>query len=181
MPGGHNIAPQARAFSGFTGSFVIAVSPQLCLRRHTFFCLARKKYAKKRRRTRNSAYAQKNTSFRVYALSLHRWSRNALRAARSISYTEISHLGKYLTYESRESFVLLRVYGLIPTSAHLAAGRCGHRPLRTSKYRRAFRIPYVKYSTGANETKCSAYRALRKPDSTVARRAFLDHLCNDNT
>ena len=35
------------------------------------------------------------------------------------------------------------------------------------------RIPYVKYSTGANETTCTAYRALEKPDSTAARRAFL--------
>ena len=36
------------------------------------------------------------------------------------------------------------------------------------------RIPYVKYSTGANETTCTAYRALEKPDSTAARRAFLE-------
>ena len=39
-----------------------ALTSQLCLRRHTFFCLARKKYAKKRRRTRNSAYARKGVS-----------------------------------------------------------------------------------------------------------------------
>ena len=36
------------------------------------------------------------------------------------------------------------------------------------------RLPYVKYSTGANETTCTAYRALGKPDSTAARRAFLE-------
>ena len=30
------------------------------------------------------------------------------------------------------------------------AGRCGHRPLRTSKYRKVSRISHVKYSTGAN-------------------------------
>ena len=35
------------------------------------------------------------------------------------------------------------------------------------------RISYVKYSTGANETIRTAYRALGKPDSTAARRAFL--------
>ena len=35
------------------------------------------------------------------------------------------------------------------------------------------RIPYVKYSTGADRTTCMAYRALGKPDSTAARRAFL--------
>ena len=37
---------------------------------------------------------------------------------------------------------------------------------------RLFRLPYVKYSTGANIATCAMYRALRKPDSTVARRAF---------
>ena len=36
----------------------------------------------------------------------------------------------------------------------------------------ALRLPYVKYSTGANETTCTAYRALRKPDWAAARRAF---------
>ena len=39
--------------------------------------------------------------------------------------------------------------------------------------RTAFRLSYVKYSTGANRTTCTAYRALGKPDSTAARRAFL--------
>ena len=43
------------------------------------------------------------------------------------------------------------------------------------------RIPYVKYSTGANIAIRKNHRALRKPDSTVARRAFLDRRCNDNT
>ena len=43
------------------------------------------------------------------------------------------------------------------------------------------RISYVKYSTGANITIRTIYRALRKPDSTVAQRAFLDCRCNDNT
>jgi len=38
---------------------------------------------------------------------------------------------------------------------------------------RLFRLPYVKYSTGANKAICTAYRALGKPDSTAARRAFL--------
>ena len=33
-----------------------------------------------------------------------------------------------------------------------------------------FRLPYVKYSTGANLTPRTVYRALRKPDSTVARQ-----------
>ena len=46
---------------------------------------------------------------------------------------------------------------------------------------RLFRLPYVKYSTGANITICAMYRALRKPDLTVARRAFLDGRCNGNT
>ena len=39
--------------------------------------------------------------------------------------------------------------------------------------RTTFRLPYVKYSTGANKTTHTAYRALGKPDSTAARRAFL--------
>ena len=46
---------------------------------------------------------------------------------------------------------------------------------------RLFRLPYVKYSTGANITTRVVCRALRKPDLTVARGAFLDHRCNDNT
>ena len=37
---------------------------------------------------------------------------------------------------------------------------------------RLFRLPYVKYSTGANVATRFIYRAMRKPDSTVARRAF---------
>ena len=43
------------------------------------------------------------------------------------------------------------------------------------------RISYVKYSTGANVTTYIVRRAMRKPDSTVARRAFLDRRCYDNT
>ena len=35
---------------------------------------------------------------------------------------------------------------------------------------RLFRLPYVKYSTGTNKTIRAVYRALRKPDSTVARQ-----------
>ena len=35
------------------------------------------------------------------------------------------------------------------------------------------RISYVKYSTGANKTTHTAYRALGKPDWAAARRAFL--------
>ena len=38
--------------------------------------------------------------------------------------------------------------------------------------RTAFRLPYVKYSTGANRTTRTAYRALGKPNQTAARRAF---------
>ena len=37
---------------------------------------------------------------------------------------------------------------------------------------RLFRLPYVKYSTGANRATRIFYRAMRKPDLTVARRAF---------
>ena len=39
--------------------------------------------------------------------------------------------------------------------------------------RTAYRLPYVKYSTGANRTTRTAYRALGKPNQTAARRAFL--------
>ena len=46
---------------------------------------------------------------------------------------------------------------------------------------RLFRLPYVKYSTGANLATRIFYRALRKPDSTVARRAFLNRWCNEKT
>ena len=37
----------------------------------------------------------------------------------------------------------------------------------------AYRLPYVKYSTGANKTTRAVYRALGKPDQAAARRAFL--------
>ena len=37
---------------------------------------------------------------------------------------------------------------------------------------RLSRLPYVKYSTGADMATRAFYRAVRKPDSTVARRAF---------
>ena len=40
--------------------------------------------------------------------------------------------------------------------------------------RTAFRLSYVKYSMGANKTTRIVYRALGKPDSTAARRAFLE-------
>ena len=39
--------------------------------------------------------------------------------------------------------------------------------------RTAFRLPYVKYSTGANEATRTVYRAIGKPNQTAARRAFL--------
>ena len=79
---------------------------------------------------------------------------------------------------------------------YVCRGRCPHRPVRICCFTVMFgefvifigpmwasaptslrkshtlRIPYVKYSTGANETTCTAYRALGKPDSTAARRAF---------
>ena len=38
--------------------------------------------------------------------------------------------------------------------------------------RTAYRLPYVKYSTGANEATRTVYRALGKPNQTAARRAF---------
>ena len=43
------------------------------------------------------------------------------------------------------------------------------------------RIPYVKYSTGANNATRIACRALGKPDPTAARRAFRRRKQNDNT
>ena len=39
--------------------------------------------------------------------------------------------------------------------------------------RTAFRLPYVKYSTGANEATRTVYRAIGKPNQTAAGRAFL--------
>ena len=79
----------------------------------------------------------------------------------------------------------------------LCRGRCPHRPVRiccftvmlgefvifigpmwasapTTLHRTDIvRIPYVKYSTGANKATRTAYRALGKPNSKAARRAFL--------
>ena len=79
----------------------------------------------------------------------------------------------------------------------LCRGRCPHRPDKNYEFAADFRkttysagtmwasspttlnrtnivrIPYVKYSTGANRMICTTYRALRKPDQMAARRAFL--------
>ena len=44
--------------------------------------------------------------------------------------------------------------------------------LRSPCKEEAYRIPYVKYSTGANKTTRTVYRALGKPNQTAARRAF---------
>ena len=52
-------------------------------------------------------------------------------------------------------------------------GRTGASAPTSRLVSETLRISYVKYSTGANETTCTAYRALGKPDSTAARRAFL--------
>ena len=80
---------------------------------------------------------------------------------------------------------------------YVCRGRCPHRPVRiccftvmlgefvifigpmwasspTTLHRTDIvRIPYVKYSAGANKATCTARRALGKPDPTAARRAFL--------
>ena len=45
--------------------------------------------------------------------------------------------------------------------------------------RTVYRLPYVKYLTGANKATRTAYRALGKPDWTAARRAFLFAQTND--
>ena len=79
----------------------------------------------------------------------------------------------------------------------LCRGRCPHQPNENYEFAEDFRkttysagtmwassptvlhrtdivrISYVKYSTGANETARTAYRALGKPNQTAARRAFL--------
>ena len=55
----------------------------------------------------------------------------------------------------------------------MEARLCAIRSAALAK-RTAFRLPYVKYSTGADRTTHTAYRAIGKPDSTVARRAFLE-------
>ena len=79
----------------------------------------------------------------------------------------------------------------------LCRGRCPHRPDKNYEFAEDFRkttysagtmrasspttlnrtnivrIPYVKYSSGANRMICTTYRALRKPGQTAARRAFL--------
>ena len=74
------------------------------------FCLARKKYAKKRRRTRNSAYAQKNRSFRCAFFRSSVRSPNALRATEESGFYSARNIVlvvplapvEYLTYGSRK-------------------------------------------------------------------------------
>ena len=92
---------------------------------------------------------------------------------------------------------LRRCISNAPNHLSLCRGRCPHRPdenyefagnSRITTYSAGsmwastpttlnrtsvVRIPYVKYSTGANKTTHTAYRALGKPDWTTARRAFL--------
>ena len=55
----------------------------------------------------------------------------------------------------------------------MEARLCAIRSAALAK-RTAFRLPYVKYSTGANKATRTAHRAIGKPDSTAARRAFLE-------
>ena len=135
MPGGHNSAPEARnsTASGGCGrllrlhrSVIYAVTPQLSLRGHTFFCLARKKYAKKRRRTRNSAYARKGVSFRCAFFRSSFRSPNALRATVESGFLSARYSicvvmfvpVEYLTYEIRNAFRYFEA----------RRGRCPHRP-----------------------------------------------------
>ena len=109
MPGGHNTAPEARNIFRIHHSAVMIARPQLSLRGHTFFCLARKKYAKKRRRTRNSAGAQKGVSFRCACCRFSFRRPNALRATVELGFriarqtTQVVMLApvEYLTYGSR--------------------------------------------------------------------------------
>ena len=54
----------------------------------------------------------------------------------------------------------------------MAVRLCAMRTAVLAK-RTFFRLPYVKYSTGANKTTRTVYRALGKPNWAAARRAFL--------
>ena len=54
----------------------------------------------------------------------------------------------------------------------MAVRLCAMRTAVLAK-RTFFRLPYVKYSTGANRAICMAYCALGKPNWAAARRAFL--------
>ena len=84
-------------------------TPQLSLRGHTFFCLARKKYAKKRRGTRNSADAQKNESLHFTCCRSFFCSPNALTGDRQLGFLSARYAVRivtcapveYLTYGSR--------------------------------------------------------------------------------
>ena len=61
-------APEARNLFRIHQRAIVNVRPQLSLRGHTFFCLARKKYAKKRRRMRSIALTRRKTN--RYALRI---------------------------------------------------------------------------------------------------------------
>ena len=108
--GDASFAPaRAHLFSECTGGATFAVTPQLSLRGHTFFCLARKKYAKKRRRTRNSAYARKDVSLHFTCCRFPVRSPNALRANLESGFRIARYALRvvrlvpveYLTYEIR--------------------------------------------------------------------------------
>ena len=92
---------------------------------------------------------------------------------------------------------LRRCISNAPNHLSVCRGRCPHRPNKNYEFAADFRIttysagsmwastpttinrtsvvriPYVKYSTGANKATCFVYRALGKPDWAAAQRAFL--------
>ena len=93
---------------------------------------------------------------------------------------EFGLCGNYFRiYKTRCRCVFARPARLLKYSAAVSvvfcmeARLCAIRSAALAK-RTAFRLPYVKYSTGADRTTHTAYRAIGKPDSTVARRAFLE-------
>ena len=104
-------------FCDCTAVLFFTATPQLSLRGHTFFCLARKKYAKKRRRGREIALTRGKTSryiLRVIiTLSVVRTPLRAtvksgsLSARYSVRVVMLAPV-EYLTYEIRNISNLIR-------------------------------------------------------------------------
>ena len=117
------------------------------LRRHTFFWLVRKKYAKKDAGIRNSAYAQKKRVVPFCVLSLHGPSSKRPSGGRGNFCISKSKCGKYLTYRSRNRrrvFRLLRQFNKYASVTRFASLNLSlHEPNSGKNPRKGAAAPFL--------------------------------------
>ena len=153
-----------------------------CLRRPVFFCLGRKGIqplflcAAKKKPLAVKRKRQRGISIFPFAIPLKRPRRGlrppSLDFPRSLVRTEVflslQNAKQMRICESGEVIeILCGCFGCI-----LYGSPFMRDILRSPCKEEAYRIPYVKYSTGANKTTRTVYRAIGKPHQTAARRAF---------